>query len=103
MQREWVRFRKKLHNFSEKLHAILFEHDSMRAFAEFDEPFVRSVGQLGEVGPGLVARQVDVPLGVDQQGRDGLAYFNNDGAGHAVRNVRTLRALLGDALDSHGK
>ncbi|MDT5202957.1 MAG: hypothetical protein QOH34_4479, partial [Mycobacterium sp.] len=39
----------------------------------------------------------------DQQGRDVLAYFNNDGAGHAVRNVRTLRALLGDALDSHGK
>jgi uncharacterized protein YecE (DUF72 family) len=33
----------------------------------------------------------------DRQGRDVLAYFNNDGAGHAVRNARTLRALLGDA------
>jgi uncharacterized protein YecE (DUF72 family) len=36
----------------------------------------------------------------DQQGRDVLAYFNNDGAGHAVRNARTLRALLGNAVDS---
>ena len=33
----------------------------------------------------------------DRQGRDVLAYFNNDGAGHAVRNARTLRAVLGDA------
>jgi uncharacterized protein YecE (DUF72 family) len=32
----------------------------------------------------------------DRQGQDVLAYFNNDGAGNAVRNVRTLRALLGD-------
>jgi uncharacterized protein YecE (DUF72 family) len=31
----------------------------------------------------------------DRQGRDVLAYFNNDGAGHAVRNARTLRALIG--------
>ncbi|MGY4645248.1 DUF72 domain-containing protein [Cellulomonas sp. URHB0016] len=28
-------------------------------------------------------------------GRDVLAYFNNDGGGHAVRNARTLRWLLG--------
>jgi uncharacterized protein YecE (DUF72 family) len=28
------------------------------------------------------------------QGRDVSAYFNNDGAGHAVRNARTLRAML---------
>jgi uncharacterized protein YecE (DUF72 family) len=28
------------------------------------------------------------------QGRDVLGYFNNDGAGHAVRNARSLRALL---------
>lgn len=28
-------------------------------------------------------------------GRDVFAYFNNDGHGHAVRNARTLRALLG--------
>lgn len=28
------------------------------------------------------------------QGRDVWAYFNNDGHGHAVRNARTLRALL---------
>ena len=35
----------------------------------------------------------------EQQGRDVLAYFNNDGNGHAVRNARTLRALLGNALD----
>jgi uncharacterized protein YecE (DUF72 family) len=34
----------------------------------------------------------------DRQGRDVLAYFNNDGAGHAVRNARTLRAQLGDAV-----
>jgi uncharacterized protein YecE (DUF72 family) len=34
----------------------------------------------------------------DRQGRDVLAYFNNDGEGHAVRNARTLRALLGDAV-----
>jgi uncharacterized protein YecE (DUF72 family) len=33
----------------------------------------------------------------DRQGRDVLAYFNNDGAGHAVHNARTLRAVLGDA------
>ena len=31
----------------------------------------------------------------DQQGRDVLAYFNNDGDGNAVRNARTIRALLG--------
>jgi uncharacterized protein YecE (DUF72 family) len=31
----------------------------------------------------------------DHQGRDVLAYFNNDGDGHAVRNARTLRDLLG--------
>lgn len=29
------------------------------------------------------------------QGRDVYAYFNNDGGGHAVRNARTLRAMLG--------
>ena len=29
-------------------------------------------------------------------GRDVLAYFNNDGAGNAVRNARTLRRLLHD-------
>jgi uncharacterized protein YecE (DUF72 family) len=29
------------------------------------------------------------------QGRDVLAYFNNDGHGHAVRNAETLRAILG--------
>ena len=29
------------------------------------------------------------------QGRDVWAYFNNDGQGHAVRNARTLRRLLG--------
>ena len=29
------------------------------------------------------------------QGRDVLAYFNNDGGGNAVRNARTLRHLLG--------
>ena len=28
------------------------------------------------------------------QGRDVLAYFNNDGHGHAVRNAETLRAIL---------
>ena len=32
-----------------------------------------------------------------EQGRDVLAYFNNDGGGNAVRNARTLRALLRDA------
>lgn len=31
----------------------------------------------------------------DEQGRDVLVYFNNDLGGHAVRNARTLRALLG--------
>ena len=30
----------------------------------------------------------------DAQGRDVLAYFNNDGDGNAVRNARALRALL---------
>lgn len=30
------------------------------------------------------------------QGRDVFAYFNNDDAGHAVRNAETLRGLLGD-------
>ena len=29
------------------------------------------------------------------QGRDVYAYFNNDADGNAVRNARTLRALLG--------
>ena len=32
-----------------------------------------------------------------EQGRDVLAYFNNDGGGNAVRNARTLRALLREA------
>lgn len=31
----------------------------------------------------------------DEQGRDVLVYFNNDGQGYAVRNARTLRGLLG--------
>lgn len=31
------------------------------------------------------------------QGRDVYAYFNNDGGGHAVRNARTLRSLLGQS------
>lgn len=31
----------------------------------------------------------------DTAGRDVFAYFNNDGAGNAVRNARTLRRLLG--------
>lgn len=31
----------------------------------------------------------------DGQGHDVLAYFNNDGAGNAVRNARELRAALG--------
>jgi uncharacterized protein YecE (DUF72 family) len=31
----------------------------------------------------------------DGAGRDVYAYFNNDGHGHAVRNARTLRSLLG--------
>lgn len=30
----------------------------------------------------------------EQTGRDVYVYFNNDGAGHAVRNADTLRALL---------
>lgn len=30
----------------------------------------------------------------DGQGRDVLAYFNNDGSGNAVRNARTLRRML---------
>ena len=30
----------------------------------------------------------------DGQGRDVLVYFNNDAGGHAVRNARTLQALL---------
>jgi uncharacterized protein YecE (DUF72 family) len=30
----------------------------------------------------------------DRQGRDVLVYFNNDGHGYAVRNARTLQALL---------
>ena len=30
----------------------------------------------------------------DRQGRDVYAYFNNDGAGNAVHNARTLRRLL---------
>jgi uncharacterized protein YecE (DUF72 family) len=31
----------------------------------------------------------------ESQGRDVYAYFNNDGEGHAVRDARTLRDLLG--------
>jgi uncharacterized protein YecE (DUF72 family) len=31
----------------------------------------------------------------DAQGRDVLAYFNNDGDGNAVRNARVLRKFLG--------
>lgn len=31
----------------------------------------------------------------EAQGREVFAYFNNDGAGHAVRNAETLRGLLG--------
>ena len=30
----------------------------------------------------------------EAQGREVYAYFNNDGAGHAVRNARTLRSFL---------
>ena len=31
----------------------------------------------------------------EQQGREVLAYFNNDGDANAVRNASTLRWLLG--------
>jgi uncharacterized protein YecE (DUF72 family) len=31
----------------------------------------------------------------DQAGQDVPVYFNNDGEANAVRNARTLRALLG--------
>ena len=34
----------------------------------------------------------------DRQGRDVLAYFNNDGDGNAVRNARTLRTFLGQTV-----
>jgi uncharacterized protein YecE (DUF72 family) len=34
-------------------------------------------------------------------GQDVFAYFNNDGNANAVRNARTLRALLGSAGVSH--
>jgi uncharacterized protein YecE (DUF72 family) len=33
----------------------------------------------------------------EQSGHDVLVYFDNDGEGHAVRNARTLRAMLTDA------
>jgi uncharacterized protein YecE (DUF72 family) len=33
----------------------------------------------------------------DASGRDVYVYFNNDGDGHAVRNARTLKQLLGQA------
>jgi uncharacterized protein YecE (DUF72 family) len=32
------------------------------------------------------------------QRREVFVYFNNDGYGHAVRNARSLRALLGERL-----
>jgi uncharacterized protein YecE (DUF72 family) len=31
----------------------------------------------------------------EASGRDVYVYFNNDGDGHAVRNARTLKAMLG--------
>lgn len=37
----------------------------------------------------------------DEQGRDVLAYFNNDGDGNAVRNARTLRVLLNQEGSRH--
>ena len=37
----------------------------------------------------------------DRAGRDVFAYFNNDGNANAVRNARTLRALLGSGRVSH--
>jgi hypothetical protein len=54
------------------------------------------LGSLGKSGScGKVGVRSTMYAGVLRQGRDVLAYFNNDGAGHAVRNARTLRALLG--------
>lgn len=41
-------------------------------------------------------RWADRIRGWDREGRDVLAYFNNDGAGNAVRNARMLRSLLRD-------
>jgi uncharacterized protein YecE (DUF72 family) len=37
----------------------------------------------------------------DRAGQDVFAYFNNDGNANAVRNARTLRALLGSGGVSH--
>src|SRR5262249_2049506 len=42
-----------------------------------------------------LARWAERIAGYRAAGRDVVAYFNNDHAGHAVANARTLRALLG--------
>ena len=44
-------------------------------------------------GPPLVGRPASASG--QARGRDVYAYFNNDGGGHAVRNARTLRDLVG--------
>ena len=39
----------KAEDFVEELHTVLFQHDRMGAFAEFDKALVRAPGQLGEI------------------------------------------------------
>ena len=45
------------HDFAEELHAILLQHHRVGAFADFDQPLVGDVYQLGEILGRLVGRQ----------------------------------------------
>ena len=57
-----VGLRQEPHDLMEKLHAVFLQHDRVGAFADLDEPLVRDIRQLLEIGLCLIARQVRVPI-----------------------------------------
>jgi hypothetical protein len=54
MQSEGIGFGKKSNYLPEKLHAILFEHHSVSAFAKLDKSLVRDVRQSLEISLRLI-------------------------------------------------
>src|SRR5579863_7209309 len=58
----------KLLHLLEQLHAVLFQHDVVGAFADLHIALIGRMGQPGEVGVQHGARRVRIPLGVRQEG-----------------------------------
>ena len=71
LQGQWIAFVQEAQNFTEELHAVLFQHHGVRAFTELNVSFIRCFGQCFEQSQGLVQRQIGIPFSVNQKGRHG--------------------------------